>query len=126
MRKIKFFMSILYEYYSKGPTSSVAYIKTLIAMVALVFLIIVDILLLTDNVDIILLGHSESKAFQYLIIALFTLPILVFFLIFFKEKKLTVSNYSEEKIKKGRMFVLWLIILVVLSLPVILIFQNGI
>ena len=118
-------MNILYDYYSSGQTSSVAYIKTLVAMVTLVFIIIADILLLTNNGDILLLGYSKNKTSEYLILILSTLPIFTFFLLFFREKKLTVSNYSEEKIKNGRVLVLWSIILIILSLPTILILKNG-
>lgn len=126
MRLIKFYMSILYGYYSSGPTSSIAYIKTVGVVVLLTLVLFVDMLLITNNVDIILLGLSENRGVAYLKIVLITLPIFVFFILFFNEKKLAEQSYSKEDITKGRIIVLLSFILIILSLPLILIFKNGI
>lgn len=119
-------MSILYGYYSSGPTSSIAYIKTVGVVVLLTLVLFVDMLLITNNVDIILLGLSENRGVAYLKIVLITLPIFVFFILFFNEKKLAEQSYSKEDITKGRIIVLLSFILIILSLPLILIFKNGI
>lgn len=83
---MKFVMYLLYKYYLKGPTGSVAYIKTVGTMVFLVFILVLDVLILTNNEHLFLFKDGDSRSLKYLKLALYTLPIFLFFLIFFKEK----------------------------------------
>ncbi len=116
---MKFVMFLFYNYYSKGPTRSIAYIKTVGTMTFLVFIMVLDFLILTNNENLFLFKEGDSSWIKYLKVGLYTFPILLFFLIFFKEKKIANQNYSESKIKSGNKLLVFFTVVIVLSLVVI-------
>lgn len=116
---MKFMMYLLYKYYSKGPTGSVAYIKTIGTMVFLVFILIIDVLILTNNEHLFLFKDEDSRSLKYLKLALYTLPIFLFFLTFFKEKSIAKQSFDDSKIRTGNYALLIFCVLVILSVVVI-------
>lgn len=116
---MKFVMYLLYKYYSKGPTGSVAYIKTVGTMVLLVFILVLDFLIMTNNEHLFLFENGDSRSLKYVKLALYTLPIFLFFLIFFKEKTIAQQNYPDSKIRMGKYLLVIFCVIIILSLVII-------
>jgi len=118
MKAIKFIAFLYYKYYSKGPTASIAYMKTIGVMVFLTFILILNILISANLEAFFLYEDSDSRGMKYLKMAIYTLPLFLIFLFLFPESKLKQLNYPDSKIKRGNTMLLIGTIAVILSLPI--------
>jgi hypothetical protein len=123
IRFIEFIFFLYYKYYSTGPTSSVAYIKTVCVMVTVTFIIIYNIFIWTDFQSNLQYFNSNSEGMKFLEFVINTLPLFLFYLILFPEKKVKQMKYPESKIKKGNIYLLIGSILSILSIPITLIIK---
>lgn len=126
MRFIKFVTYIFYKYYSDGATKSVAYTKTIASMVVLIVINLWILLIMFNLTDFIPITTNDKKEIRYLKIALYTLPIFLFFIIFIKEKDLKLITYDEIKIKRGGTFlIIYLVASVVLLFTLMFVFAKA-
>jgi hypothetical protein len=93
------------------------------------FLILINIwivLILIGRTDIVPDTANVSKGMKYLKMALYTLPLFLFFFFFVKEKDLKVMRYDESKIKMGyRILWSYLIISFVAMIVLMFVFAPG-
>lgn len=126
MKFIKFVTYLFYRYYSTGATKDVAYIKTITSMVFLIFINLGVLLILFNRTDLIPITGNDQKGIKYLKIALYTLPLFLFFIIFIKEKKLQLASYDEVEVKKGNFFlVVYTIVSFVLLFTLMFVFAKA-
>lgn len=117
MKILKFVSFLFYKYYSVGPTSRIPYFSTLCALVLLFYIHLVQILILIDGMDLIPTDGSQAKAGNFLKLGLFMAPFFLLFGLLIKESELKKLKYSEQKIKKGYIF---LIIYIIFSFAVMI------
>lgn len=126
MKFIKFVTYLFYRYYSKGPTKDVAYIKTVCSSVLLVLINLWIILILLGQTDIIPDTAHVSKGAKYLVIALYTLPLFIFYFLFVKESDLKLMEYEENKIRvASRMLGIFVILSFVSMIILMFVLAKG-
>jgi hypothetical protein len=121
MKLVKFVTYLLFRYYSKGPTNNVAYIKAICTAVLLILINIWIVLILIGRTDIVPDTANVSKGMKYLKMALYTLPLFLFFFFFVKEKDLKIMRYDESKIKMGYR-ILWSYLIISFVAMIVLMF----
>jgi len=115
MRTIKFVAYLFYRYYSTGPRKDVAYLSSLLAMCLLFYIHLFQFLILFGGTGIIPSGN-KTQISTWLKMVLFMLPVFLLFRWLIKESELKTLSYSQEKIKKGNV---WLIIYIILSVALL-------
>ncbi|HXB91016.1 MAG TPA: hypothetical protein VNU72_01950 [Puia sp.] len=101
MKTIRFTAFLFYRYYSTGPLADIPYFSTLCAMVMLAGLHIFQILVLAGEVSLIPTKDSNTKAENYLIIAVCLVPLFLFMRALVPKASLLELNYEESSIRKG-------------------------
>jgi hypothetical protein len=113
MKTIKFVAYLFYRYYAttRGFARDIPYVATLGALVLLAYLHICQILVLLDRTDIIPTDGSQFKFSNYIKMGLFLLPIFIAIFPFVKKRELQELKYSDQKIKRGYIYLIGYIVL---------------
>ena len=124
MKTIKFTAFLFYRYYSTGATKDIPYFSTLCAMAMIAFMHLMQLLILTHQVDrFIPIKSTDTKTTKYLIMALVLLPIFLLLSLILKKEELKSLSYPADKIRKGNIFLVAYIVLT-MALLIILIFVT--
>ena len=102
----RFIVYLLYRYYDKDSTKSIAYESAiLISVVVLLinFLTIMGLLGLRDKIK--LLGGDDSRIIEYIKVAVYTTLAYFGLSLLFKKKNIKGLQYDGEEIKRGYFFV---------------------
>jgi uncharacterized phage infection (PIP) family protein YhgE len=68
---------------------------------------------------------SQMKIANWLKMALFILPIYLFFYFFIKERELKEGSYSKQKIKQGYIFLVIYIIIFFTAMILLALYKKG-
>ncbi|MDO6430217.1 hypothetical protein Q4E93_06460 [Flavitalea sp. BT771] len=125
MKTIRFIAYLFYRYYSSGATKDIPYFSTLCALVMLIGLHIFQILVLFDKASLLPTSNENTRAVNFLIIALCLLPIFFLASRLIKKSDLHEMHYEESRIKKGnRLLILYIVASIVLLLFFILLSKE--
>lgn len=94
-------LNLFYRYYSKGNTKAIPYFSTLCAMVMLLGLHIFQLLILFNKTNILPAHSNNTRAQNYVIIALCLIPLFFLTSFLIPKKVLQRMEYDDEKIKRG-------------------------
>jgi hypothetical protein len=107
MKTIRFAAFLLYRYYSKGSTRNISYFSTIAALTFAMYMHFFQILILTDQVEkFIPLKSSDNKAYKYFVMFLVMAPMYLLVHIIIPKRKLLVTNFKVEKVRKGYVFLI--------------------
>ena len=122
MKTIKFVAFLFYRYYSTGPTKDIPYFSTLCALTMIAYLHLMQLLVVTHQVDIIIpIKSTDTKATKFLIMSLVFLVILFPLSMLIKKEELKSMSFPSDKIKRGNIF---LIIYIILTMAVLIILAE--
>lgn len=111
MKLLRFIFYLFYRYYSaKGGQTHIAYFSTLMAVTMLIVFHIFQILILTNNMDLLMISKKNNRVENYFGAVLVLVPILVFLAFLVKESTIKNLSFSEDIIKRGNVFLLIYII----------------
>lgn len=101
MKLLDFATFIFYRYYSKGKTQSIAYEKSIVAIMILVYLnvltltIFLEIDLFPKNYDLFGIGKKYLLSFAFVIFFFFGFTLML------PKKRIENLHYSKEALKSG-------------------------
>lgn len=122
---MKFIAYLFYKYYSTGATKDIAYFSTLCALVMLIGLHIFQILLLLNRENLLPSYSKHTRVENFLIIAVWLTPVFLLTAFFIRKSELLTVSYSENRVKKGNV---WLVIYIVASIAfliLLLLLKKG-
>lgn len=111
------FLFLLYNYYDKGSTKSIAYQSSIMALMMAIFLNLYSVLIFTGVEDKYLtLLDGTHKWQKYLITSLFLLPIYFGIKKIFKKEDILKIEMDKPTMQKGYFIIITYIILSMLIL----------
>lgn len=125
MKTLKFVMYLFYRYYSKGGTKRIPYFSALCAVVFLIYILLFQILIIINKVDLLQIEKEDLRIEKYGKLALLFLPVFLIVAYLVKPNDLRNAVYSEDKIRRGGIFLTVYVISSVLIL-FLLIFATTI
>jgi len=125
MKTMRFIAYLFYRYYSTGPTKDIPYFSTLCALVMLIGLHVFQILVLFNKVSFLPVSSKNTRAENFLIIALCLLPIFLITAAIVKKSDLQEMTYEEAKVKRGYMFLILYIVLSIALLLLLIFYRKG-
>jgi hypothetical protein len=125
MKTMRFIAYLFYRYYSTGPTKDIPYFSTLCALVMLIGLHVFQILVLFNKVSFLPVSSKNTRAENFLIIALCLLPIFLITAAIVKKSDLQEMTYEEAKVKRGYMFLILYIVLSIALLLLLILYRKG-
>jgi hypothetical protein len=124
MKTVRFIAYLFYRYYSTGPTKDIPYFSTLCALAMLFGLHLFQFIILFNLT--VLLPYSENNRIQnYLVVALYLVPIFSLIYLFVKKSDLEKAHYDENKIRKGNIYLICYIIISIVVLLLLVVFKRG-
>ena len=75
MKTLKFVAYLFYRHYSTGATKDIPYFSTLCALVMLFGLHMFQILVITDQMGMLPIKSTNTRAANFFLIALFLVPV---------------------------------------------------
>jgi hypothetical protein len=123
MRLVRFIAYLFYDYYSEGPRQSIRYVATLGAMTLLFYLNLLTLLILF-RLDHLVPSRSGNRFFDYLNMSLFLLPIFLMFRFLIRERQLENADYDGDKVATGRFWLVFYIIVSIITLTVVIIIKK--
>jgi hypothetical protein len=102
MKFIQFAAYVFHNYYSKGPTATVAYLKTVVAMIFLVYLNFFSVVVITGGAEVVLGEGKLTHLRSYTVTAMFIIPLFLFLFVAVPEKKLKGATYNDHDIRRAR------------------------
>lgn len=125
MKTIKFIAYLFYRYYSTGATKDIPYVSTLCALVMLLGLHIFQVLVLLNKVNLLPTSTENTRALNFLIIALCLVPIFLLMAFVVRKSDLQELRYEENRIKKGNLFLIIYIIASIALLLCLILAKKG-
>jgi hypothetical protein len=117
------FLSLLYDYYNDGSTQSIAYEKSIITLILVLFLNIYSILVYTGIEDKYLSFSTETPMWQkYLIVLLSLLPIYYSLKRIFKKEIILRIRLDKPSKRRGYIIIIGYILASMIILTLII--QN--
>ena len=117
MKTIKFAAFLFYRYYSKGPTYRIPYFSTIVAMTALLYMHLFQILIITKQVETFFpIKSTDDKPTKYLIMFFVMAPFYILLTLLIKRKDLQSLHYSDQKLRKGNILLIVYIVLTMVLL----------
>jgi hypothetical protein len=122
---MRFVAYLFYRYYSTGPTKDIPYFSTLCALVMLLGLHIFQVLVLFDKVSILPTSTRNTRAENFIVIALCLIPIFLLMAFLIRKSDLQEMNYEESKIKRGNMLLIIYVVSSIALLLFLILIRNG-
>ena len=105
MKHCRFVVFLLYRYFERSSSKSIAYESSLVVMTVFISLNFLAIsTLLGLDVGRIAFNDDGDKIIQYLKSAIYMAPIYFLFTLLFKRKEIVGLEYDERKMKRGYYF----------------------
>lgn len=124
MKLLKFVTYLFYKYYSTGPTKQIPYLSSILAVGMLCFIHVAQIFILFNWIKILPQGY-KSELSTWLKMALFIAPIFLLLALLIKKPNVDSQVYSENKIKKGYLWLIVYIIVSISTLVLLIMYKKG-
>lgn len=124
MKLLRFVTYLFYKYYSTGPTKQIPYLSSILAVGMLCFIHIAQILILFNWIKILPQGH-KSELSTWLKMAVFIAPIFLLLTLLIKKSDIDSQSYSENKIKRGYLWLIIYIIVSIFTMVLLIMYKKG-